>query len=141
MVSNTIVSQYRADTIPPIGGNRKIAGGPLYRAEEVLELLADVEGRPVVAWSKKCFQDSDKLGFDQRDLCELVALAISNGNFLGAEWCIQLDYGPWAACDAYSIVRKEWIPKAYKEMSFEYYVKFAISRSGKQVLLASCHLS
>ncbi|MYA66563.1 MAG: hypothetical protein F4X09_04575 [Gammaproteobacteria bacterium] len=70
-----------------------------------------------------------------------MRLAVSNGQFRGAEWCVQRDEGPWAACDAYTVIRQEWIAKAQKEMPFEYYVKFAIARTGSKVLLASCHLS
>lgn len=141
MVSNTIVSQYRADTIPPIGGNRKIAGGPLYRAKEVLELLADVENEPVIAWTRKCYENVFGLGFGQEELRELLRLAVVNGIFRDAEWCVQREGGSWAACDAYSVSRREWVANARKEMTIEYYVKFAISMSGRKVLLASCHLS
>ena len=47
--------------------------------------------------------------------------------------------GPWAACDAYQLWHNEWVQAAYKEMCFEYYIKFAIGKSGKLLLLVSCH--
>lgn len=141
MVSITIVSQYGAGFSLTGNGKRKIAGEPLYRTEGVLELLTNVDSQPIVAWTRKCVQDAHSLGFDQDDLCELLRLVVSAGQFRGAEWCIQRDDGPWAACDAYSVVRQEWVAKANKEMRFDYYLKFAISKSGEKILLASCHLS
>ena len=141
MVSNTIASRVQSGMAPPGGNARKIAGGPLYKTGEVLELLTDVEGKPVIAWTRKCVEDAISLRFDQEDLRELLRLAIHAGRFRGTEWCIQRDGGPWAACDAYSVTRQEWIARARKELTIEYFLKFAISRSGKKILLASCHLS
>lgn len=140
MVSNIVVSRIGPGWSLADGSDRKIAGGPLYQTEEVLELLADFASHPVVAWTRVCIESIHSLGFSQEDLCELLQLAVNTGRFRGAEWCIQRHDGPWAACDAYSVVRKEWIANAKKEMSIEYYVKFAISRSGRKILLASCHL-
>lgn len=140
MVSITVVSRNGADIIPPNESNRKIAGEPLYRPEEVLELLADAASHPVVAWTRMCIENTQGLGFSQKDFCALLRLAVSSGRFRGAEWCIQSGDGPWAACDAYSVVRREWIANAHKEMAIEYYVKFAIAKSGTKILLASCHL-
>ena len=141
MVSVSIVSRYGAGTLPPSGGNRKLAGEPLHGADEVLELLADIKSEPVVAWTRKCSEDAHSLGFNQDDLCELLRLAVNVGQFRGAEWCMQREGGPWAACDAYAVERREWVAHAHKKMRLEYYVKFAIAKSGNKVLLASCHLS
>jgi hypothetical protein len=49
--------------------------------------------------------------------------------------------GPWAACDAYELKRRERCPVARKELEYTYYIKFAIGMTGKILLLVSCHLS
>ena len=82
-----------------------------------------------------------KLGFGEDDLPGLIKLAVNRGRFIGAEWCQQNPDGPWAACDSYSVIRREWIDAAYKEMDMEYYIKFAIGKSGRILLLVSCHPS
>ncbi len=141
MVRISIVSRYGVGTLPPSGGNRKLAGEPLHGANEVLELLADIESEPVVAWTRKCSEDAHSLGFNQDDLCELLRLAMNVGQFRGAEWCMQREGEAWAACDAYAVERRKWVSHAHKKMRLEYYVKFAIAKSGNEVLLASCHFS
>ncbi|PLY15334.1 MAG: hypothetical protein C0631_07640 [Sedimenticola sp.] len=68
-----------------------------------------------------------------------MEIAVQSGRFRGAEWCVQHPNGPWAACDAYSFVRREWLAHAHREMSMEYYIKFAIAKTGKLLLVVSCH--
>ncbi len=139
MVNITIVSRF-SDGLPPgEGETRKIPGGPLYPAAEVLELLADVGDQAVRAWTDKCSKDMQKWSLDADDLCELLRIALNSGRFLGAEWCVQRPDGPWAACDAYSLVRQEWVCHARREMDMEYYIKFAIAKTGKILLVVSCH--
>ena len=140
MVNTTIVSRFSGNL--PLGRNRsrKIAGGPLYPAEEVLELLRVAGGQGVHAWTAKSISDTAELELDAEDLFKLVQMAIKDGRFLGSQWCVQGRDGPWAACDAYSLVRSEWIPAAGKDMDIGYYIKFAIARTGKALLMVSCHL-
>lgn len=141
MVSHTIVSQYSQEPVPTEGSRRGIPGGPLYDVKNVLGILANTEPRSLQIWTRKGVRDLRALNLDEQNLRELLRLAVSRGRFLGAEWCSQHENGPWAACDAYSVVRREWIINARKEMNIEYYVKFSISRSGSILLLVSCHLS
>jgi len=138
MVNNRIVSRFTG-VLPENGNDRKIRGGPLYPAEEIMSLLGNDGSEPIITWTKKCTSDVQRLSLDDDDLIELVQIAVYGGRFIGAEWCEQKPGGPWAACDAYSIIRKEWIPAARKEMDFEYYIKFAIGKTGKILLLTSCH--
>jgi hypothetical protein len=63
-----------------------------------------------------------------------------NGSFRGSEWCTSKPEGPLAACDAYAVQRAEWSQYAYKELQCRYYVKFCIGKTGKILLVASCHL-
>lgn len=141
MVNNSIVSRYKG-SLPQSDSPdaRAITGGPLYAPQEVLALLAQ-DGANIVLWTRKCKDDAQKYGFDTDDAKELLRLGVKNGRFRGAEWCKQTPNGPWAACDAYSVVRREWIAHARREMDVEYYIKFAIGQTGTVLLLVSCHLS
>lgn len=140
MVRKMIVSRFGGDLPLDDGACRKIAGGPLYAVDEVLALLAESNAQAVRVWTRKCQSDMQKLSLDIDDVRALVTIAVRSGRFLGAQWCIQHPNGPWAACDAYSLIRSEWIDPAQKEMAMEYYLKFAIAKTGKLLLVVSCHL-
>ena len=140
MVTPKIVSRFNEESHLGTATSRKISGGPLYPAHEVKEMLADGNTVAIKAWTEKCAKDIQKLELEESDLRELLQIAVQSGNFRGAEWCDQKPNGPLAACDAYALERKEYIRHAHKEMNMEYYIKFAISKSGKVLLVASCHL-
>lgn len=141
MVSRiTVVSRF--NTNPPLSeepSNRVIAGGPLYAPSEVLQVL--MLSNCVSAWTKKCVSDLQNWEFDENDVRSLVQDAIEQQNYRGSEWCEQKPTGPWAACDVYVLSRKEWIETIQKEMYLEYYIKFAIAKTGTVLLLVSCHLT
>lgn len=141
MVNKTIVSRFTGNFPLDEGAPRKIAEGPLYPATEVLALLAESGAQAVSAWTRKCQSDMQKWSLDTDDLCELMEIALRSGHFRGAEWCVQRPNGPWAACDAYSLVRREWVAHARREIDMEYYIKFAIAKTGKVLLVVSCHPS
>lgn len=141
MVNTRIVSRY-ADN-PPADENADLAipGGPLYPASEVQTLLAQGGGQAISAWTRKSKNDLQKYSLDLEQVCTLLEEALRNGRYKGAQWCVQRPDGPWAACDAYQLVRDEWIENAHKFMRMEYYIKFALSKTGQVLLLVSCHLS
>lgn len=141
MVNNRVVSRYVGALPAREDADRKIVGGPLYSPDEILALLAENGVEGLVPWTRKCKNDMQKFGIDKADLQELLQIAVRRGRFLGSEWCVQYPEGPWAACDAYQAFRLEWVAAAHKNMEFEYYLKFAIGKTGKVLLLASCHLS
>ena len=141
MVSNIIVSRYSG--VPPTSNTpsaRTIAGGPLYSKEDVLPIL-ELGESAIVPWTQKCASDLKKYELDHSDVIHLINLALAKGEFKGSEWCINKPGGAWAACDSYRLFEMAWVPAAHKEMLFEYYVKFAIGRTGKVILTVSCHLS
>jgi len=142
MVSVKIVSRYAENFPERVDGfRRRIAGGPLYSAEEVKRILSAHGVAGVSAWTRECSSDLQKLEIDGMGLVELLRQALSSGRYLGSEWCQQRPDGPWAACDAYRLDRREWLPVAGKHLSVEYYLKFAIARPGNLLLIVSCHLS
>lgn len=140
MVNNINVSSYNGS--PPLteNDNREISGGPIYERDNVLTLL---ENGPdsLRSWTQKSIRDLAKYELSLEDVLGLIQFALQRGTFLGSEWCVQKPSGPWAACDAYRFFRSEWIQHAQKNMDIEYYVKFAISKTGVLILIASCHPS
>ena len=141
MVSVKIVSRYNENPPSTERTDLKIPSGPLYPAEEVIALLESRGSAGVSLWTRKCINDLQKYEWDTEDAAELITTALQHGRFIGAEWCTQKEDGPWVAADAYAVSRREWVAYAHREMNIEYYVKFAISKTGQILLLISCHLS
>lgn len=137
MVNNKVLSRF-GDFCPESGAPREIKGGPLYSTHEVIELLSP---DTVIAWTRGCQKDIQKWAFEVEDLIRLIRLAVQSGRFLKSIWCQQKPGGPWAACDSYSVWSEEWSDEAYKYLSIEYYLKFAINKTGKLILTISCHPS
>lgn len=144
MVNNALnVSAYQGS--PPNSATVKdqriyIEGGPLYPVDDVLALLAAGDGQTLL-WTRKCKNDVAQLTFEIADLRELLRQGLTKAQYLNSEWCVQKPTGPWAACDSYRLRRNEWIKHAHREMCIEYYVKFAIAKTGRLLLLVSCHTS
>ena len=124
---------------PANGGSRKIPGGPLYEPSKIKAILAKGE-TATSAWTRKCAVEVQNLCLDGNDICKLLNDAITSGRYRDSEWCVQKPTGPWAACDAYELVRYEWNRFSHKELPVEYFVKFAIGKTGQILLLVSCHL-
>lgn len=133
MVNFIIVSEYSGGPTP--GDRVKIDGGPLYSLERVQGLVS--KSGSVFLWTTKCRRDVPNLGWDEDDVAELVQ-CLSLDDYKDSEWCDN-GKGAWAACDAYTIRRREWIEAARKEMTVEYFLKFAIGKTGALVLMVSCH--
>lgn len=142
MVNNAInVSAYEGQPPTEVGNKRsRISDGPLYDVKEVFALLTQGDDQTHL-WTRKCVQDVQALAFDIADVRELLKQALTTGHYINSEWCVQKPTGPWAACDSYRLSRQEWNDAAYKDLPCEYYVKFAIGKTGRLLLLVSCHLS
>ena len=142
MVNNALnISAYEG--LPPAevgSGRSRIRSGPLYEVTDVLAILAQGDNKTNL-WTRKCIHDVERLAFDLVDVRELLKQALLTGEYINSEWCVQKPTGPWAACDSYRLYRDEWNDHAYRDMRYEYYVKFAIGKTGKLLLLVSCHLS
>ncbi|MEM5528246.1 hypothetical protein WN093_05390 [Gammaproteobacteria bacterium AS21] len=117
-----------------------ISDGPLYSLTDVLALL-DTGESSTILWTRKCKNDVQQLSYEIADVQKLIKQAVTQGRYINSQWCRQQPTGPWAACDSYRLSRDEWVEYAYKEMRYKYYVKFAIGKTGKLLLLVSCHLS
>ncbi|MDP1606577.1 MAG: type II toxin-antitoxin system MqsR family toxin [Rhodocyclaceae bacterium] len=117
--------------------NRKIAGGPLYSLSEVQALTQQTDALKL--WTRRCIQDVAKLGFDTDDVGGLIR-ELSEQDYRDSEWC---DNGKeaWAACDAYMLKRLEFIETAGKYLRIDYFLKFALGKTGKLLLIVSCHTS
>ena len=136
MVSFIVLSEYSQD--PPTVGGFKIAQGPLYDLARVQALALDE--RCLKALTRKCRHDVDKFfAGDYEEVARLIQ-CIKARDYIDSEWCESGD-GGIAACDAYSVRRVEEMPATGKLMTMEYFLKFAISKTGTVVLVVSCHAS
>lgn len=119
---------------------RRIAAGPLYAVDDVLEALAAQTLRVV---TRKAMRDVQELSLDDEELAQLIRRAVQYGRYKNSEWC---EAGrtqtatSWAACDAYTVSRDERNETAGKSFTCEYYLKFAIGKTGLVLLVVSCHL-
>jgi hypothetical protein len=134
MVTFSVISEYSGGPDP--GDRVKIDGGPLYPLDRVQALAALPDG--VKLLTTKCRQDAQNLGFDEDDVAKLL-LSLEAEDYKNSEWCDN-GKGFWAACDAYTIKRKERVETAHKELTVSYFLKFAIGKTGTLVLMLSCHL-
>ncbi len=134
MVTPRNISAYNGE--PPQAGNtRKITVGPLYGLSAV-QALTHTPGA-LSLWTQKCKRDVANLGFETADVRELIR-ELTDRDYLDSEWC-ENGTGAWAACDAYTLRRLEFLEKAGKSFSMEYYLKFALTKTGALLLMVSCH--
>jgi len=120
------------------GGRVKIEGGPLYDLVRVQTLVDDPDAINFI--TEKCRRDLHSLfDSDTKQVAELIQ-ALRPQDYLDSEWCENGKSGV-AACDAYRFRRAEVIPATGKTISSEYFLKFAIGRTGQLVLMVSSHLS
>lgn len=112
---------------------RLITAGPLYPIDDVQELL----GHGVIATSlftTDAGADAADECLSLADVIKIVKEAIEHGRYKNSQWCRHSSEGPFAPCDAYSIRRKN-----ISGVTSNFYVKFAISRTGALLLIFSCH--
>lgn len=135
MVSLIIVSEYdRCEGAP--SGRQKIPNGPLYALQRVKEVCSN-ETR-IQLWTRRSVRDAQTLELDTRDVAALVQ-ELDDRDYVDSEWC--QSGKAWAACDAYRLARRERRADLNKSLFVEYFLKFAVAKTGQLVLVASCHLS
>ena len=110
---------------------------PLYDLARVKTLVANEN--QIFLWTAKCRRDVLNLfDSDLAQVAELI-LGLTAADYIDSEWC-ENSQGALAACDAYRIRRLETAPATSRAMTVSYFVKFAIGKTGRLVLLVSCHL-
>ena len=137
MVTFVIVSEYSQG--PPIEfGRFKIGVGPLYDLARIQALVEDENN--LLAWTKKSRDDVFK--FFSGDYVEVADLIqrLKPQDYIDSEWC-ENGKGQVAACDAYSVLRIEELAATGRRATFEYFLKFAIGKTGVLILVVSCHAS
>jgi hypothetical protein len=117
--------------------HRLIPGGALYPTADVLTVLKlGVVGTSL--FTDDCRTDVAFESWSLREVIKLVDEAMQRGNYKNSQWCrqgvIDQDVVPCAPCDAYKVR----FMHATKGLT-DYYIKFAISKTGKLLLIFSCH--
>lgn len=138
MVNTVNISAYEGSPPENNKETRIIKGGPIYSPSKV---RAALEKKRAITWTADAGEDLQDLNLTVDDAVHLISQAVKNGRFLNSQWCQQKFEGPWAACDSYKLALLEWNENAFKELESEYYLKFALAKSGALVFVISCHLS
>ncbi len=139
MVKMFILSQYSTSPPTELGvGRIKIDGGPLYDLATVKQLVDDPDC--INLFTRTCIGEVHKLFDSDTEQVAALIQALDQQDYIDSEWCENGKTGV-AACDAYRIRRAEVVAATGKPMTTEYFLKFAIGKTGQLVLLVSCHLS
>ena len=137
MVKIFVVSEYSQHPPEDGRGRIKIANGPLYDLNRVQKLAA---AGGLKTWTDRCDKTVYELfAGDLAEVADLFGL-LRPVHYRDSEWCTN-GRNAWAACDAYVLRRSEWVASLDKEVEVEYFLKFAVGKTGQLVLLVSCHLS
>lgn len=123
--------------LPNVGEDRKIAGGPLYGLAKIQALTELPDS--VLFWTAKCRRDAANLILEPDDVGAMIR-ELKERNYRDSEWCDN-GKGSLAACDTYTLTRDEYLSNAGKWFRTTYFLKFAESRTGRLVLIVSCHTS
>ncbi len=139
MVKIFVLSQYITSPPSQLGGGRiKIDGGPLYDLATVKQLVDNPDCINLL--TRTCISDVQKLFDSDTEQVAALIQALGPQDYIDSEWC-ETGKSSVAACDAYRIRRAEVMAATGKSMTTEYFLKFAIGKTGQLVLLVSCHLS
>lgn len=76
MVNIRIVSRYSEQLPSDPSSSLKIQGGPLYPANEILELLNNNNQSSIIPWTVKCTKDIQKWALDADDLLDLIGIQL-----------------------------------------------------------------
>ncbi len=136
MVKIFVVSEYSQQPPDPWEGRRKIAGGPLYDLARVQKLAGGAH--QLQAWTEKCRKDVRKWFDDDLECVARLILWLKPKDYKDSEWC-ENGKGAIAACDAYTVNVVETVPTTGRSVCMEYFLKFAVSKTGALVLIVSCH--
>lgn len=142
MVRKVVLSQYTSD--PPEEAERtKIPGGPLYALGAVAALAEQLQ---ILLWTTRCIakvRDLYELMRHEYDSeLEMVARLLTSlhtARYIDSEWCDN-GKGGLAACDAYEVRVEETLATTGRTQKTAYFIKFALSKTGQIVLVASCHV-
>lgn len=139
MVKIFILSEYSTNPPTQLGvGRIKIERGPLYDLARVQQLVDNPDS--INLFTRTCIGKVHELFDSDTEQVAVLIQALDPRDYIDSEWCGNGKSGV-AACDAYRIRRTEVIAATSKPATVEYFLKFAVGKTGKLVLLVSCHLS
>lgn len=142
MVSSLNLSLYSGSPPQNSDGDLKISDGPLYSKESVMKILTDLGADSINVATRRANRHIKKHDLDIDDgVLKLLIYALKSGKYLNSQWCEHGKGNTWSACDSYSVVEKKWNDYMYGYLETKWYIKFAIGKSGKLILIVSCHSS
>ncbi|TMM46087.1 hypothetical protein FCS21_07185 [Colwellia ponticola] len=142
MVSNLNLSLYSGSPPQNSDGNLKISNGPLYSKESVMKILTELGADSINVVTRKASRHIQKYDLDIDDgVLKLLKMALNSGKYLNSQWCEHGKGSTWSACDAYSVIENKWYETMHDYLETKWYIKFAIGKTGKLILIVSCHTS
>jgi hypothetical protein len=142
MVSNLNLSLYSGSPPQNSDGDLKISDGPLYDKESVMKILHELGADSINVVTRRANSHIRKYDLDIDDgVLKLLKLALKSGDYLNSQWCEHGKGNTWSACDAYSVMESKWNEYMYDYLETKWYIKFAIGKTGKLILIVSCHSS
>lgn len=142
MVSSLNLSLYSGSPPENTDGDLKISDGPLYDKVSVMNILNELGADSINVVTRKANRDIQRHDLDIDDgVLKLLKLALSRGKYLNSQWCEHGRGNTWSACDAYSVIESKWNDYMHDYLDTKWYIKFAIGKTGKLILIVSCHSS
>ncbi len=115
--------------------SRNIGRKPIYKLEVVQQHFTVDK---LNAFTKGCRQDLAKWGWDINDTFNAIQ-KLRQKDYLSSAWC-EDNHGNWAACDGYCIPN-HLDTSCDPPCRIDLYIKFAVSLTGKVLLIFSFHPS
>lgn len=139
MVKTVVLSEYSAEPPEQPGRFKILTPGrqPLYPLARVHHLARDE--KRLFLWTRRCRLNVHELFDSDLDRVAELVLSLRPEGYIDSEWC-ENGQGGLAACDAYRTRRQETMAATGQPVTVEYFVKFAIGKTGQLLLLVSCHL-
>ncbi|MFT5760590.1 MAG: hypothetical protein ACI9LM_005377 [Alteromonadaceae bacterium] len=142
MVSPMNLSLYSGRPPQNSDGDLKISDGPLYDNASVMNILDELGADSINVVTRRANRHIQKHDLDiDNGVLKLLKMALKRGVYLNSQWCEHGKGITWSACDAYSFVESKWYETMHDYLETKWYIKFAIGKTGKLILIVSCHTS
>ncbi|THB63506.1 MAG: hypothetical protein D6B27_12110 [Gammaproteobacteria bacterium] len=137
-----IVSKYTES--PPLSNKAtdkerfiRNSGNPIYSKDEVIEAIRS--NAKIAPYTERCINNLSILNLEIKDMPELLMKVVNSGEHINSQWCLNTKGTTWAASDSYVYRYEHYIEHIHKYLPCEYYVKFAIGKTGNIILLVQIH--
>lgn len=122
-------------TLGELWRHRFISKKPLYN---LTALQTAFSSQDVLLVTKDCRKDVEEVLQSDADDVWRAVQGLKAGNYVNSQWC-STSGRSWVPCDAYVV--EIWPVKVDGDTIRDLYLKFGMSKTGKCLLVISCHPS